>query len=263
MSFTSNSTDLQCAHRRSGILCGACKSGLSLNLGSSQCSTCSNVFLLLFLPFAIAGFLLVIFLFTCQVTVAAGTTSGLIFYANVVAVNRSVFFPSGETNILTVFIAWLNVDLGIETCFIDGMDAYTRTWLEFVFPLYIWLLVGIISLTNYYSMTVARIIGPTNPVSVLATLFLLSYTKLLRTIIATFSFTTLDYPNDRSVTVWVYDGNIGYIEGRHIPLFLAGIPPSCSSSSHTLSSCSLDSVLWLDQTISCCPGPTTSKLGPS
>ena len=63
----------------------------------------------------------------------------------------------------------------------------------------------------------------TNPISVLATLFLLSYIKLLRTIITTFSFTTLDYPKDRTVAVWVYDGNIGYLEGKHIPLFLAGL----------------------------------------
>ncbi len=74
------------------------------------------MFLPLFIAFAIAGFLLVMFLFTCKVTVSAGTTSGLIFYANVIAVNQNVFFPSGETNILTVFIAWLNLDLGIETC---------------------------------------------------------------------------------------------------------------------------------------------------
>ncbi len=76
---------------------------------------------------------------------------------------------------------------------------------------------------SYYSTTFARIIASTNPISVLATLFLLSYTKLLRTIIATFSFTTLDYPNDRRVTVWVHDGNIGYLEGKHIPLFLTGL----------------------------------------
>ncbi len=125
VSFTHKFTDLQCADGRSGILCGACKSGFSLNLGSSRCSPCSNVYLLLFLPFAIAGFLLVIFLFVCKATVAAGTTSGLIFYANVLAVNRSVFFPPNETNILTVFIAWLNLDLGIETCLLDGLDVYT------------------------------------------------------------------------------------------------------------------------------------------
>ena len=223
VSFQLDSRDLQCAYGRSGMLCGACKSGLSLNLGSSQCSHCSNMFLFILLAFATAGFLLVIFLFTCEVTVAAGTTSCLIFYANVLAVNRTVFNPSGETNILTVFIAWLNLDLGIETCFFDGMDAYIQTWLQFVFPLYIWLLVGIVTLVSYYSTTFARIIGPTNPISVLATLFLLSYTKLLRTIIATSSSTSLDYPNGRSVTVWVYDGSIGFLEGKHIALFLAGL----------------------------------------
>ncbi len=223
VSFTFDTIDLQCAHNRSGVLCGACSSGLSLNFGESQCSSCSNLFLLLLLPFAIAGFLLVTFLFIFKVTVAAGTSSGLIFYANVVVANRTVFFPRGETNILTVFIAWLNLDLGIETCFFDGMDAYSRTWLQFLFPFYIWSLVGLITLVSYYSMTVARIIGPTNPVSVLATLFLLSYTKLLRTIIATFSFTTLDYPNDQKVYVWAYDGNIGFLEGKHVALFIAGL----------------------------------------
>ncbi len=72
-------------------------------------------------------------------------------------------------------------------------------------------------------MTVAKIIGPTNPVSVLATLFLLSYTKLIRTIMTTFSFTTLDYPNEKSVSVWVYDGKVRYIVGKHITLFLVGL----------------------------------------
>ena len=30
------------------------------------------------------------------------------------------------------------LDLGIETCFYDGMDAYVKTWLQFVCPIYIW-----------------------------------------------------------------------------------------------------------------------------
>ena len=97
---------------------------------------------------------LALILFICKVTVAAGTISGLIFYANVIAVNQNILFPSGETNILTVFIAWLNLDLGIETCFIDGMDVYIWTWLQYMFPLYILLLVGIITLASYHSMTV-------------------------------------------------------------------------------------------------------------
>ena len=49
---------------------------------------------------------------------------------------QTVFFPleSGNT-FLTTFIAWLNLDLGIEVCFYDGIDAYAKTWLQFAFPL--------------------------------------------------------------------------------------------------------------------------------
>jgi len=92
---------------------------------------------LLFIQFALAGIVFVLLLLIFKFTVAAGTINGLIFSANIVAVNRSIFFPPNETNILTVFIAWLNLDLGIETCFFDGIDAYIKTWQQFVFPLYV------------------------------------------------------------------------------------------------------------------------------
>ena len=226
INITLNDSDVQCDHNRSGILCGACQQHLSLTLGSSQCLPCSNTFLSLIVPFALAGFALVIFLFISKLTVAAGTISGLIFYANVVTINRNILFPSEDANILTVFIAWLNLDLGIEACFFDGMDAYIRTWLQFVFPIYIWLLVGLITVLSNVSITIAKIMGSANPVAILATLFLLSYTKLLRTIIAAFSFTTLEYPDDEIKVVWLYDGNIGYLDkndGRHIALFLASL----------------------------------------
>ncbi len=225
--FTLNSTDLQCSTGRSGTLCGSCQSGHSLALGSTQClSSCSNKSLALLLVFAAAGVVLVAFLFLCRITVAEGTLSGLIFYANVLAVNQSIFFPAGTTNVLTVFIAWLNLDLGIETCFFVGLDAYSRTWLQFVFPIYIWVLVGVVMYLADATTTFARIIGRTNPVAVLATLFLLSYTKLLRAIMAAFSFTTLDYPDNESRLVWLYDGNIDYLvkhDGRHIVLFLVSL----------------------------------------
>ncbi len=119
VSFTLNRTHLQCSTGRSGVLCGGCQSGRSLALGSSRClSGCSNESLSLLLAFAVAGVVLVAFLFLCHLTVAEGTVSGLIFYANFLAVNRNIFFPEGTTSILTVFIAWLNLDLGIGTCFL-------------------------------------------------------------------------------------------------------------------------------------------------
>ena len=221
--LTLNNTNVQCNHNRSGILCGGCKPGLSIVFGTSQCLPCTNSYVLLLALFAIAGIILVALLFTCKLTVAAGTLSGLIFYANMVGSNRNIFFPPGEESVLTVFIAWLNLDVGIQTCFFDGMDAYSKTWLQFAFPVYIWLLVFLIAVSSHYSSTVAKLIGSANPISVLVTLFLLSYTKLLRTIIAAFSFTILKYTNDNTEVVWMYDGSVKYLAGKHIALFVISL----------------------------------------
>jgi len=79
---------------------------------------------------------------------------------------------------------------------------------------------GPIIVVAHYSSTGARLFG-NNSVQVLATLFLLSYTKLLRTIITAVSFTFLNYPDNIRTTVWLYDGNIQYFSAAHILLFLA------------------------------------------
>ena len=223
-------SDKQCYHNRSGLLCGRCSQNLSLALGSFHCLKCSNSYLTLLAAFAFAGIALVVLLLVLRLTVAVGTINGLIFYANIVEVNSATFFQPQASSVatiliakvLTVFIAWLNLDLGIETCFYNGMDAYVKSWLQFAFPLYIWALVGMIILGSYYLGRVAKIFG-SNPIAVLATLFLLSYAKLLRTVIAALSYTSLEYPNNSQITVWLYDGNIRYLSGKHIPLFTAAV----------------------------------------
>ena len=119
-------SDRQCNYNRTELLCGRCGKNLSLALGSSRCLQCSNSHLILLAAFAFAGIVLVLLLLVLRLTVAAGTINGLIFYANVVKVNSSIFLKPQKTNVLTVFIAWLNLDLGIETCFYDGMDALMK-----------------------------------------------------------------------------------------------------------------------------------------
>ena len=221
VNFSLNNTDVQCAYNRSGLLCGACKNEFSLVLGTSHCKQCTNYHLYLLAPFAVMGVALVFLLLVCKLTVATGTLSGLVFYANIVGVNRTIFLPMGSNDVLLVFTAWLNLDFGIETCFYNGMDAYSKTWLQFVFPVYIWVLVGLIILVSHFSQRFAILLG-NNPVSVLATLILLSYTKVLSTLIATAYFTHLEYPTyNRSV--WFYDANIDYIIGKHIPLFIVSV----------------------------------------
>ena len=106
-------------------------------IGTFQCKKCTNKHLVLVIPLAVMGVALVFLLLVCKLTVATGTLSGLVFYANIVGVNRIIFLPVESTVTFSVFLALLNLDFGIETCFYNGMDAYGKTWLQFVIPVYI------------------------------------------------------------------------------------------------------------------------------
>ena len=147
--FTLSNQDAQCGSNRSGVLCGACATNYSLMLGSSRCHECHNTYLVLIIPFAAAGIGLVILLSLLRLTVATGMINSIILYANILQANRSLLFPSStNTNILTVFIAWMNLDLGFQTCFYNGMTAYAQTWLQLAFPIYVWFLISMIIVTS-------------------------------------------------------------------------------------------------------------------
>ena len=111
--------DEQCAFYRSGILCGACQNNLSHVFGASTCRECSSMWALFWVPgIALAGIALVVLPIVLNLTVSVGTINGLIFYANIVRANHATFFPPNTTNsFLSWFIAWINLDLGNETCF--------------------------------------------------------------------------------------------------------------------------------------------------
>ena len=101
-------TDSQCNYKHSGILCGGCQPGLSLALGSDQCLPCSNVYISLLLPFAMAGVLLVFVIKVLNLTISQGTLNELIFYANVVNANQYLYYNRSSVNPLTIFIAWFS-----------------------------------------------------------------------------------------------------------------------------------------------------------
>ena len=223
--FKITSPDPQCLHNRSGILCGQCSEGLSLMLGSNQCGQCTNYFIALIIPFALAGIALVAFVIALNLTVSVGTINGLIFYANVVKIYEPIFFPNGPVKLLSQFISWLNLDLGIETCFIDGMDSCSKTWLQFIFPGYVWFLLILIVISSQYSIKVVRLVG-SHAVPVLATMILLSYTKLIRTVFKVLYFTNIQCNGNNNVTLlrWYIDANVQYVGGYcHLPLFLFSV----------------------------------------
>ena len=115
---------------------------------------------------------------------------------------------------LRVFISFANLDLGIETCFYNGMDSYAKTWLQLFFPFYLIIIAASIIIASRYSYRILRLTY-SRSLPVLATLFLLSYTGVLRTALTVlFSYSTITHlPSGHQQIVWSIDHDAS------VPLF--------------------------------------------
>ena len=225
LDYSSDNVDFLCLEHHTAMLCGACLQNYSLTLSSLKCSNCeNNNFLSLLLVFTLAGVALIAFLLLLQLTVADGTINGLIFYVNVINIIKEIIFPTDKlsTNPLTVFLSWINLDFGIPTCFYTSLNYYSYTWLQFVFPFYLWFLVGLIILACKYSSRAMKLFG-SNPVAVLATVVLMSYSKLLHTSQEILSYANVYYSNGTQERRWRIDPNLLYFQGKHIPLAMFGM----------------------------------------
>ena len=219
--------EAQCVSNRSGTLCGSCKQNFSVSLGSSLCLPCPTywpgITVTIITAFMLSGVCLVALLLVLNITVATGTLNAIIFYANIMAANKSAMLSSSKVRFSSILISWLNFDIGFDTCFFDGMDMYVKTWLQLAFPLYIILLVIVIIKLSYHCDAFGHLIGRRDPVATLATLVLLSYAKLLQTIITGFSSATLDYPDGSKKYVWLPDATVEYLTGKHAVLFFVAL----------------------------------------
>ena len=165
-----------------------------------------------------------------NLTVTQGMINGLIFYANIVwTYQRILFSQQVESNFALAFLrtmmAWLNLDFGIQTCFVKGLNAIHKIWPQYFFILYIWGITMAIILAANRSTKLTNLLG-NRPVHILVTLFLLSYTKLLQIIIASVGFTQINvFGADRNytLTVWSLDGNYMYCHYPHVLLFIAAL----------------------------------------
>ena len=213
----------QCQFNRSGLLCGHCQQGLSTVFSSPYCHVCSNIYLLLVVPIMVAGFSLVILLFLLNITVREGLINPFILYANIISINNEMYFPNDSRFSPTrIFISLANLDLGIPVCFYNGMDDYARMWLQLVFPSYLIFIAMCLIIASRYFPAVQRFTRR-RALSVLATLFLLSYTKILLTVSSIiFSYSTITHlPNKHTKLVWSVDGNVPLLGARFIVLFTA------------------------------------------
>ena len=206
-------------------MCGHCQHGLSTVFGYYHCQHCSNVYLLLVIPIAVAGLVLVLLLFILNLTVTDGDINGFILYVNIISINNHVFFPQYHKDLIInfwySFISLANLDLGIPACFYNGMDDYAKMWLQLAFPAYLILIATFLIIASRHSTKVQRITAR-RALPVLATLFLLSYTKILRTVSSVlFYYSTINHlPSGHTTLVWAVDANISLFGLKYTTLFV-------------------------------------------
>ena len=225
---TSNTsrTDTLCRPHRRGVLCGECEEGYSVVFGSGDCKKCSNWWLLTILLYAIAGPLLIFFMYTFRLTLAHGTINGIIFYAQAANVNILPFinlFPQNSlalTKFVVIFLSLLNLNLGFPLCFYDGMDELSKSGLGLAFPVYLLLIVTMVILMSRYSSWLSNKTSKFS-VQVLVTIVHLSFSNLLIAIINIVKPVQI-YMDDggkaKEHMVWYRNGNIDFGSHKHILL---------------------------------------------
>ena len=230
VTLTNSSTE-QCALNREGRLCGSCLQGTSLVFGSNNCQPChGHLYSLVIIPFALAGISLVCLLWFFNLTVSVGTINGLLLFFNIVKVYQHLL---SETTIpfLSQLTAWINLDLGIETCFIKEMDSCQKIWFQFAFPFYLWIIALMFCIFTQFCQKEMN----SKPLSVLSTIILLSYSKLLHNVSIVFTPLNLKCTNGSTHMLWRFNPTIRFMEDCHLSLFIfAVVVTACFLLPYTL-----------------------------
>ena len=220
--------DKQCqeGYNRSGIVCGKCAVGYSTVFGSNRCLKCSNKYISMIIVFALLGIALVSAISFLQITISEGYLNGMLFYANVLNLYLPLLTKSGS-NIVHIFflVSLLNLNLGFESCFYDGMNSLARTGLNLVFPFYIFSLMFIIILlvkwSNRFSIWFTH--NGFSAAKVFVTLLVMSYSSLLETCIEILGVDTIRDEKKNTHVQWRIDDNQAYFHGGHAYLGVVAI----------------------------------------
>ena len=101
------------------------------------------------------------------------------------------------------------------------MNDYAKMWLQLAFPAYLILIATLLIIASRHLTTVQRITA-LRALPVLATLFLLSYTKVLRTVSSVlFYYSTITHlPSGHTTLVWAVDANVPLFGLKYTALFI-------------------------------------------
>ena len=220
--------DIMCRENRMGWLCGQCKEGYSIVLGSNNCYQCSNTLhTALAISFGIlGGIVYVLVLFSLRLTIDLGSLGGFIFWLNIIWPSSVADINYTPLQYMEYLLTSIKYQWNIPVCITSDLSELGKTAILYFFPLYFWLIVAAIVILSRCSTRLANLIVGSS-VQVLATLMYISYSDLLAISLVVLTPAYIHFNSTNSsgkLLVWYRDGSVLYAQNPyHIILLCASI----------------------------------------
>ena len=138
--------DMQCAPGREGLLCGACRKGLTVSLRGAQCIKCDNRLKTIVILVAVIV-LIVTFCVLIVVLNPSFSTKmrGVLFFCQVLPYIVNPYDPSGK--IVLTISSLVNLAgparIPVDGCLIDGINNLEVISIGYLFPVVIFVVLGV------------------------------------------------------------------------------------------------------------------------
>lgn len=218
----------QCADgfHRSGLLCGRCEDGYSVQLGTNVCAKCTNWYLFLLVLFIIIGIFVVFAVTLLQVSVAEGFFVSILFYSNIITLYAVYFDTTRKVTGIYCFTSFLTFNFGIDSCFYDGMDSLALISLQLAFVGYISILTIILIVSAKY-MKLPQWLDNLNqkysPSKRIATFIIMSYVSIVQASFGILSFIVVTTFDNEVHIRWYIDPTVPYFQGLHALLAVVAL----------------------------------------
>ena len=221
-----NTPNKQCNSntKREGFLCSECPEGYSSVLGGYECKQCQENWHFLIVIYTLSGPVLIMFLFLFNLTIVQGSINSFIFYTNIVYFYDD-FLQEHTVQPFYNIYSISNIGSGKGLCFFIGMNEFHKVWLQFIYPLYLLLLVVFIIIgANKFNLRIFQVDFITQrAVPVLATLMILTYTNFITCIWKAFRFTRVVEIDGQGNSLhehylWLLQPTLPYLQGTHLIL---------------------------------------------
>ena len=209
-------------YNRTGLVCGKCVENTSAVFGTSRCRVCSNYGLFWIPGLAIVGIIIIFGISFLGITITEGYLNGFLFYCNCLNYLFVYLSPNYPLDHIFTPIAWVNLAIGIESCFYNGMTTLDRIGFRLIFPFYLFFLMALIILMARKFKYFARLNFSAS--KTFATLILVCYFNIFGTCVEILGVAQIFFLHDNvSYTGWLLDASVPYGHGLHALLIVVAL----------------------------------------